>query len=178
MRRASDFRNLTRHERRRLLLRAFVRPLGTVTLCVVLYFALPWTSLGDLSALLFLVGGLLVVGLASFWQIRRIFRSDVPALQAIEALALILPLYLLGFAAGYCLMSESDPGYFTEPLTRMGALYFSLTVFSTVGFGDIAATTDASRAVVSVQIIGNLILLGVGIRAVVAAVGWARRRRV
>ncbi|BAH54494.1 potassium channel family protein [Rhodococcus opacus] len=177
MRRASDFRNLTRSERRRLLLRAFVRPLGTVILCVVLYFILPWTSLGDVSALLFLVGGLLVVGLASVWQIRRIFRSDVPALQAIEALALILPLYLLGFAAGYCLMSESDPGYFTEPLTRMGALYFSLTVFSTVGFGDIAATTDPSRAVVSVQIIGNLILLGVGIRSIVAAVDWARKRR-
>lgn len=177
MRRASDFRNLTRRERRRLLVRAFVRPLGTVVLCAVVYFALPWTSIGNMSALLFLAGGLLVVGSAAVWQIRRIFRSDVPALQAIEALSLILPLYLLGFASGYCLMSESDPGYFTEPLTRMGALYFSLTVFSTVGFGDIAATTDASRAVVSVQIVGNLILLGVGIRAVVAAVDWARRRR-
>ncbi|MDV7090702.1 two pore domain potassium channel family protein [Rhodococcus sp. IEGM 248] len=178
MRRASDFRNLTRRERRRLLLRAILRPLVTVFLCTVVYFALPWTSLGEVSALLFLAGGLLVVALVAGWQIWRIVESDVPALQAIEALALILPLYLLGFSAGYCLMSESDPGYFTEPLTRMGALYFSLTIFSTVGFGDIAATTDPSRAVVSVQIIGNLILLGVGIRAVVAAVDWARRRRV
>ena len=178
MRRASDFRNLTRRERRRLLLRAVLRPLVTVFLCTVVYFALPWTSLGEVSALFFLAGGLLVVALVAGWQIWRIVESDVPALQAIEALALILPLYLLGFSAGYCLMSESDPGYFTEPLTRMGALYFSLTVFSTVGFGDIAATTDPSRAVVSVQIIGNLILLGVGIRAVVAAVDWARRRRV
>ncbi|TQC46846.1 two pore domain potassium channel family protein [Rhodococcus sp. WS4] len=177
MRRASDFRNLTRRERRRLLLRALLVPLATIVLCVVAYFALPWTNIGDMSALLILGGGLLVVVLAAVWQIRRIIRSDVPALQAIEALALILPLYLLGFATGYCLMSESDPGYFTEPLTRMGALYFSLTVFSTVGFGDIAATTDASRAVVSVQIIGNLILLGVGIRVIVAAVDWARKRR-
>jgi hypothetical protein len=118
-----------------------------------------------------------VVVVAAVWQVRRIMRSEVPTLQAIEALALIVPLYLLGFATGYCLMSESDPGYFTEPLTRMGALYFSITVFSTVGFGDIAATTDPSRAVVSVQMIGNLILLGVGIRVIVAAVQWARRRR-
>ncbi|MFC0446751.1 potassium channel family protein [Rhodococcus jostii] len=177
MRRASDFRNLTRRERRRLLLRALLVPLATILLCLVAYFALPWTNIGDMSALLILGGGLLVVVLAAVWQIRRIIRSDVPTLQAIEALALILPLYLLGFATGYCLMSESDPGYFTEPLTRMGALYFSLTVFSTVGFGDIAATTDASRAVVSVQIIGNLILLGVGIRVIVAAVDWARKRR-
>lgn len=177
MRRASDFRNLTRRERRRLLLRALLRPLVTVVLCLVVYFALPWTSFGDMSGVFFLAGGLLAVAAVAVWQIRRIVQSDVPALQAIEALALILPLYLLGFSAGYCLMSESDPGYFTEPLTRMGALYFSLTIFSTVGFGDIAATTDPSRAVVSVQIIGNLILLGVGIRAVVAAVDWARRRR-
>ncbi|MDT2009638.1 two pore domain potassium channel family protein [Rhodococcus opacus] len=177
MRRASDFRNLTRRERRRLLLRALLVPLATILLCVVAYFALPWTNIGDMSALLILGGGLLVVVLAAVWQIRRIIGSDVPALQAIEALALILPLYLLGFATAYCLMSETDPGYFTEPLTRMGALYFALTVFSTVGFGDIAATTDASRAVVSVQIIGNLILLGVGIRVIVAAVDWARERR-
>lgn len=88
MRRASDFRNLTRRERRRLLLRAVLRPLVTVFLCTVVYFALPWTSLGgEVSALFFLAGGLLVVALVAGWQIWRIVTSDVPALQAIEALA-------------------------------------------------------------------------------------------
>ncbi|OKA07032.1 ion channel family protein [Rhodococcus erythropolis] len=174
---ASEFRNLDPRDRRRLLRRGLVRPVATVALCGVGYFVLPWTSVDGISTVMLLVGGLLVVLAVAVWQIRQILRSDVPTVQAIETLALILPVYLFGYAVGYSLMSQSSPTYFSEPLSRMDALYFSLTVFSTVGFGDITATTDPSRAVVSVQIIGNLILIGVGIRVVAAAVVWARGRK-
>jgi hypothetical protein len=34
-------------------------------------------------------------------------------------------------------MERASAASFTEPLTRTDALYFSVTVFSTVGFGDI-----------------------------------------
>ncbi|MCQ4120246.1 potassium channel family protein [Rhodococcus tibetensis] len=174
---ASEFRNLDPRDRRRLLRRGLVRPALTVVLCAVAYFVLPWTSIDGISAVVLLAGGLLVVLLVAAWQLRQILRSDVPVLQAIEALALILPVYLLGFAAGYSLMSQNEAAYFSEPLSRVDALYFSLTVFSTVGFGDITATSDPSRVVVSVQIVGNLFLIGVGIRVVTAAVGWSRGRR-
>lgn len=177
MQRASDFRDDGSRERRRQLRRALLRPVFTVALFVAAYFVLPWTSFGGTSTLMLLVGGLVVVVAVGFWQVLRIMRSDAPALQAVEALAVILPVYLLGFSASYFLMSESDPHVFSEQLSRVGALYFTLAVFSTVGFGDIAATTDASRAVVSAQIFGNLVLIGVGIRVVTAAVGWARKRK-
>ncbi|WP_072687320.1 potassium channel family protein [Rhodococcus marinonascens] len=177
MGRASDSRNLTHSERRRLLWRAVIRPLFMVAICVVAYFVLPWTSIDDLSVPGLLVGGLIVVLAVAAWQLQRIITSEAPVLQGVEALAVILPVYLLGFSATYLLMSERFPEYFSEPLTRMGALYFSLTVFSTVGFGDIVASTDPARAVVSLQIIGNMIAIGVGIRLVVAVVGWSRRRR-
>ncbi len=165
-----QLRNLDPRDRRRLLAAGLVRPVATVALCGVGYFVLPWTSVDGISTVMLLVGGLLVVLAVAVWQIRQILRSDETTVQAIETLALILPVYLLGYAVGYSLMSQSSPTYFSEPLSRMDALYFSLTVFSTVGFGDITATTDPSRAVVSVQIIGNLILIGVGIRVVAAAV--------
>ena len=59
----------------------------------------------------------------------------------------------------------------------MAALYFSLSVFSTVGFGDIAAQTDLARGLVSLQIVCNLVLIGFGVRFVVAAVSWAKAHR-
>ena len=53
-----------------------------------------------------------------------------------------VPLFLLLFAANYFLMAQADLGNFNvDSLTRTDALYFTVTVFATVGFGDITATT-------------------------------------
>ena len=46
-------------------------------------------------------------------------------------------------------MATISASNFSEPLTRTGALYFTVTVFSTVGFGDITAKTEAARLVVT-----------------------------
>jgi hypothetical protein len=50
-------------------------------------------------------------------------------------------------------------------------------VFSTVGFGDIAAKTDAARLVVAAQMLLDLILLGFGARIFVGAVKLGRDRQ-
>ena len=41
----------------------------------------------------------------------------------------------------------SQAGTFTEPLTRTDAQYFTVTIFATVGFGDITAVTQTARVV-------------------------------
>ncbi|MEV0945880.1 potassium channel family protein [Rhodococcus sp. NPDC049939] len=174
---ASDSRHFTYRERRRLLWRAVMRPLVLVAVCLGAYFFLPWTAIDELSVPGLLVGGLIVILVVAAWQLQRIVVSEAPVLQGVEALAVILPMYLLGFSATYMLISERYPEFFSESLTRMGALYFSLSVFSTVGFGDIAAVSDPARAIVSVQMVGNMILIGAGVRLVVAVVGWSSRRR-
>lgn len=163
--------------RRRLIRGAVLRPTFTVLAFGCGYFFLPWTDVHTGGALVLLVGGGLAVVAVTAWQIRRILRSDVPALQAVETVAVVVPTYLLLVSMTYFAVGHTDPGSFTEPLSRMAALYFSLSVFSTVGFGDIAAQNDLARGLVSLQIICNLVLIGLGVRFVVAAVSWAKARR-
>ncbi len=164
-------------ERRRLILTAIARPTLTAFVLVSVYFVIPVEHVRSTSEVLTLVGGGTAVLMVGWWQIRRILASEYPAVQAVEALTTIVSAYLVVFATLYLRMSVADPDHFTEPLSRVDALYFCLTVFSTVGFGDIAAVSETARAVVSVQMVANLVFLAVGIRLLTAAVQWRRRNR-
>jgi hypothetical protein len=62
-------------------------------------------------------------------------------------------------------------------LTRTDALYFTVTVFSTVGFGDITAKTETARLVVTGQMIADLVILGLAIKIIVGAVRRGRQRQ-
>jgi hypothetical protein len=163
--------------RRALYRRALVRPLLTVTALVALYYLLPLDRWHEPMTVFAIAGGLLaVVGLGAL-QVRAILRARYPAVQAVEALAVAVPLFLLLFAAGYSLMSSASPGAFTEPLDRTDAIYFTVTVFATVGFGDIAPVTKSARVVVTLQMVGDLLVLGVLLQAIVGAVKLGRARR-
>ena len=52
-----------------------------------------------------------------------------------------------------------------------------MTIFSTVGFGDISATSQSARLVVTSQMILDLLLLGIGINAFVHAARVGRERQ-
>jgi hypothetical protein len=54
---------------------------------------------------------------------------------------------------------------FTERLDHTRALYFTITVFSTVGFGDITPRADLARIIVSIQMLLDLVILGSVVRA-------------
>ena len=71
----------------------------------------------------------------------------------------------------------SRPDAFTEPLNRTDGLYFTITVFSTVGFGDIAPVSQLARVLVTVQMIVGLITVGLIAKLVVGAVQVAVARR-
>ncbi len=64
-----------------------------------------------------------------------------------------------------------------QPLTRADALYFAVTVFSTVGFGDITPKSEAARVVLIVQMLGDLALLGAGVRVLLGAVRRGQQRQ-
>ncbi|MCU0262810.1 MAG: potassium channel family protein [Candidatus Nanopelagicales bacterium] len=58
---------------------------------------------------------------------------------------------------------------FSEPLDRVGALYFTVTVLATVGFGDIHPVSSLARAAVTGQMVMDVVLVGVVVRVLVAA---------
>lgn len=117
---------------------------------------------------------LAVVGLVGVFahQTRRINRSRYPLMAGAESLIFVLAIFLIGFAFVYLVMSASAPDTFSEPLNRIGALYFAITVLSTVGFGDITPKSDPSRVLVAAQM---LIDIGLIAGALKLLFGIARR---
>ena len=52
-----------------------------------------------------------------------------------------------------------------------------MTVFTTVGFGDITAKSETARVVLIVQMLADLALLGAGARVLLGAVRRGQQRR-
>jgi len=161
---------------RRPVLAGLARTLLTSTGVVVVYFLLPLDRTFAAGTVVTLVVGLLGVTLLIVWQVRWIVRSPHPALRAVEAVALSLPLFLLLFAAGYQGLSASDEGAFTGPLSRVDSLYFVITAFATVGFDDISPMSQLAHVLVTIQMVGDLLLIGLVLRVFVAAVDRRRHR--
>jgi voltage-gated potassium channel len=156
---------------------ATVRAVLTASVLVALYYVLPLDVRDShLSTVAKLVLGFVVLVGVMTWHIRAITQSESPALRAMEGLAMAVPLFILLFASAYYLMSQADESSFTAPLSRTDGLYFAVTIFSTVGFGDISARAESARLVVSAQMILDLLVLGLGVRILVTAVQRGRDR--
>jgi hypothetical protein len=167
----------TPRQRHIVIARVVIRAVLTVALLMVLYYVLPMNHVASAGSVLLLAAGLIVIAALLIWRIRGITHSAHPGLRAIETLAVVVPLYILAFATTYYLAARSNGATFGEPITRTDALYFSVTIFATVGFGDITAKTEAARLVVTAQMFFDLILLGFGARVFVSAVQLGRRRQ-
>ncbi len=143
---------------------------------IVIYFLLPLdrTSIGSAIALL-AFGLLALVGLVAF-QVRNIIRADHPVLKAVGALATSAPLFLLLFSGAYYVIAHLSASNFNQSMTRVDALYFTVTVFATVGFGDIVATSQAARALVTGQMVAGIVIVGLGARIIVDAVKFGREQ--
>jgi voltage-gated potassium channel len=161
--------------RRQLFLGA-ARTFGNVVALLLLYCLLPLDRAFTGGTAVVLLLGVLLVGILVAAQVRAIMHSPNPALRAVEAVALSLPLFLLLFAAAYQRLSAGDPHAFSEPLNRTDGLYFVVTVFSTVGFGDIAPVSQVARVITTAQMVGDLVLIGLVLKVVLAAVDRGRRR--
>jgi voltage-gated potassium channel len=154
-----------------------LRVAGSVAVLVALYYVLPLDRVSTPTAVT-----ILLIGLAGFIvlvvvQVRLIVRSPFPGLRAIESLATSIPLFLLLFAGTYVVLAALSATNFGEHLSHTDGLYFAVTVFSTVGFGDITAKSETARLVVTGQMIADLIILGLAIKAITGAVRRGRADR-
>jgi hypothetical protein len=162
--------------RRRLVLWAVVRPALIITGLLLLYYLLPLWDRHTPSTAVSLVAGLILVAVLLVWQVRKITTSKYPRLRAIEALSLTAPLFILVFATVYFATGQSNPASFSQGLSRTDAIYFTVTVFSSVGFGDIVAVTQTARVLVIIQMLGDLVLVGIVARVILGAVQSGLRR--
>jgi hypothetical protein len=159
------------------IVRSFLRAAGSSAVLVAIYYLLPLDNSARWFAITMLLIGLAaLIGLVAY-QVRAISGSRYPALRAVEALAVTIPLFLLLFASAYLVMAAISARSFSQPLNHTDALYFTVTVFATVGFGDITATASVSRLVVTGQMIMDLIILGLGARVILGAVSRGRQRQ-
>jgi hypothetical protein len=163
--------------RRRLVAAGLTRALVTTVALVALYYPLPLDHLVHVPAGVVFPVGLLVLLAMTGWPVRAVLVSANPAIRAIESVAATAPLFLLLFAATYYVLGMSHPDSFSvKALNRTDTLYFAVTVFTTVGFGDITATSQLARIVVTLQMILDLVVLGLGVRVFVGAVRLGRDR--
>ncbi|TFV93019.1 two pore domain potassium channel family protein [Blastococcus sp. CT_GayMR20] len=153
-----------------------MRTATAVVLLLVGYYHAPLDRpLTVTTAVLFigaLMLGVLVVGL----EVRAILSSPIPMVKAVRVLALGLPLLLVLFAATYITVDGQQADAFSEPLSRTDGLYFTVTTFATVGYGDISPQTELTRALVTVQMLVGLVAVGVIAKLVLGAARMAKQR--
>ncbi len=166
-----------RHKDRRATARALLSS-GVVSGVVVLaYFLLPLSSSLTGDTPLVLAGGLLVVAVLLWWHVRSIIQSPHPILRAVTALATTVPVFIVLFAGTYFVMGSTDPAQFSEPLSRLDSVYYTVTIFATVGFGDITPLSAPARATTTLQMVGDLVLVGLVVQVIVGAMRQGIRRK-
>lgn len=148
-----------------------------VSLLLCAYYAIPTARSRNGSDVPWLILDLCIFGVLVGVQIPLIVKAKYPILRAVEALGVLVPVYLLIFARIYLTSSISDPTSFSADLDQTTALYFTVTVFATVGFGDITAQSRQMMLLVTAQMLLNLAILGLMIRLLTGAArrGVARR---
>lgn len=156
-----SFALLPRAVRRRLVAGAVLRAVLITTILLTAYFVMPFTLVSQARYLTAFVVGAAVVLAVLAAQFSRTMRSPYPRLRAVESLLTAGPLFIVLFATANYVIGQLDPASYTEPMTRLDALYFTVTTFATVGFGDISPHSEIARLVAMVQMVSGLILVGV-----------------
>jgi len=147
--------------------------LVAVGMCLV-YWLLPIQDRVNASWAIRLAGGLLLIGGVLAWQVWSISRSTRPILRAVRGITVSFAIFVLVFASTYLGMSHQEPTSFNDVLSKLDALYFTVTVIATVGFGDIVPRSDLARSITTVQMVLDLVFIATAGRFLITT---ATRRR-
>jgi voltage-gated potassium channel len=103
------------------------------------------------------------------WTVVRVTVS----VAALVALYYALPLDHSSTPAALAMLLIGLAGF----IALIAFQVWRITVFSTVGFGDITAKTETARLVVTGQMLADLIILGLAIKIIVGSVRRGQQRR-
>jgi hypothetical protein len=118
-----------------------------------------------------LVVGLVAIGATLPLTVRRVQavrRAEQPVVVALEAIVLLVTILILGFASVYYAIDEQQD-QFEGMVTRLDAVYYTVTTLATVGYGDIHPTGQVARAVATFQMLLNLAFIGIVVRVLARA---------
>jgi hypothetical protein len=156
--------------RRRDVITVATIALATSAAILLLYYVVPVPkSHGSLVVQTLLA--ILLFAAVFGHEIRAILRSRRPVSRAARAAGEVIPVFIVVFSWLYLSMSHSDPAMFGETFTRTQALYFTVTVLSTVGFGDITPKNDPARGVVAFQMLLDLVVIALVAKLILGAAG-------
>ena len=157
--------------------RTILAALGSATALLVLYYTLPIVpSEGDKVWWQLLIAAVVFVVLLVH-QVRAIARHPQPLHRSVVSIAVLLPLFVAMYAWIYLTLSTADPSSFDGALSRTESLYYTITVATSVGFGDITPETDTARIVTMVQMVADVTIVVVGVRLLVHVGRQASQRR-
>ena len=101
-------------ERRRAVLRCGATVVLAWVLLIGAFYVLPIGHESGLRAVVRLGVDIAVIGAVFAWQIRRISVAALPELRAIEALGIVIVLFLVLFSGIYLAMSHQSPSVFSQ----------------------------------------------------------------
>ena len=165
----ASIQQLSRRERSRLIALSVLRTSLSVALLLVIYAVFPIEPLASTETVTRLLIALGILALVIALQLQAIMTATYPQLRAIEAVVVAITVFIVLFALLYVGLAQANPANFTRPLDRVSALYFTVTILSTVGFGDIVADSDIARLMVTVQMLLDLTLLAIVVRVFFSA---------
>ena len=161
---------------RRLWSPRIAAPLLTMTIAALIWVPFLLASATDVSqdpermamgglqgiiGLVIILLGLLFVGCLLFIRRARTLRYTLGWFRLFTMVFAIVTAGLGLFASLYWAQSIHDALSFSEPLTKLDATYFTLTTFTTTGYGDIAAKSQAARALVVGQMCFGFVVLSI-----------------
>jgi hypothetical protein len=160
-----------------VLVTALLRSTLSIVVALVVYLRIPLGGFDEERSIFEFVLGLLIIVVILALQTRSVVDSPYPLIRTVEALATTGPLFLLIFASTHYSIDTLQPGSYTQPMTRVDALYYTVTTFATVGYGDISPVSQTARIVATVQMLLGLVFIGIVARFITGAAQLGMRRR-
>jgi hypothetical protein len=137
-------------------------------LLTLAYFVVPlrfdWEESWTLGRLATALAALALLGLAFRRRLRKSREHQTEPYLRIQWLLSALYALVLTFALVYAALASLRPDQFVGLDDRTDALYFSVTIVATVGFGDIHAADSLAQLLVTLHMLFNLIYLGTALR--------------
>ncbi len=162
------FQDLDRRGKVTSVLRGALSLLIVSAVLIAVYVLIPFKSRGPYELFGFLLIAGVVYAATLTRQLRQVAGAQIPEVRAVHAAAVNLLLFLLLYASAYLSIAADDPGSFSQQLNHIGGMYLAITIFSTVGFGDITPQTDLARVLVGTQMLLDFVVIGIILRSFLA----------